>query len=516
MKLSTSTYFQIIAHLILLSFQLMFWNFIIDDAFISFRYAKNLYFNQQLVFNVNETPVEGYSNFLWVLWITMSFPLDIEIILFSKISGVIFSHLSVIILYKLAFKINNSKNFSNMVILFYVLTPNIALWSIGGLETSLFSFLLLLSVYSFVLDIIIRRNKIIKMSPLFFVLLSLTRHEGAIVFGITCVFFIFLLLRKNNASLVTKLFQFLYFVGIFSIVYFPYFLWRVLYYNNILPHTFIAKQGGFSILSFLERFLFYLPLLIFLFPILVLIGTHYIKNLKVQFRNEKKLYLVLVILTLCVLLLLLTSWMPGFRFTVPILPLIYLLLPKSLNFLMILNNNKVKPPKIRKNVKKLTILTICVSNISLLVTFYPFVQIYGAGIRECNITLGNWINENTFSNASLAVWDAGTIPFYSDIRTIDIYPDSLQDLHLYNNPEDANYILNQNITFLILNDEYFSYIKTDIRFINNYHLIFYAQFYYADGFYGQDYIYQIYLFNDFNVSESAINALINSSEKFYI
>ncbi|NVM17166.1 MAG: hypothetical protein HWN80_05575 [Candidatus Lokiarchaeota archaeon] len=516
MKLSKATYFQITAHLILLSFQLMFWNFIIDDAFISFRYAKNLFFNQQLVFNVNETPVEGFSNFLWVLWMTISFPLNIEIILFSKISGMIFSHLSVIVLYKLAFKINNSKNFSNVVIIFYVLTPNVALWSIGGLETSLFSFLLLISVYSFILDITIRRNKVVKMSPLFFVLLSLTRHEGVIVFGITCIFFLFLLFQNKTALVVTKLFHFLYFVGIFSIVYFPYLLWRVLYYNNLLPHTFIAKQGGFSLLSLAERILFYVPLLIFLFPILFINVSYYVIHSRFQFRNEKKLYLLLVILTLCILLLILTSWMPGFRFTVPILPLAYLLLPKSLNFLMILNKNKKKNTKIRKNVKILTILAICASNASLLVTFYPFVQIYGTGIRECNITLGKWISENTPSNASLAVWDAGTIPFYSDIRTIDIYPDSLQDLHLYNNPEDANYILDQNITFLILNDEYFSYIKTDIRFINNYSLIFYAQFYYADGFYGQDYIYQIYLFNDFNVSESAINALLDSSERFYI
>jgi len=167
-------------------------------------------------------------------------------------------------------------------------------------------------------------------------------------------------------------------------------------------------------------------------------------------------------------------------------------------------------------VTTLTVIVICVSNVSVLATFYPFVHLYGVGLTECNIRLGKWIKGNTTGNASLAVWDAGTIPFYSDIRTIDIYPDSLQDLYLYNNPEDADYILEQNITFLILNDIYFSYIKLDARFISNYHLIFYAQVYYADILYGQDYIYQIYLFNEFNVSESAINALISSSERFYI
>ncbi len=40
--------------------------FLTDDAFISFRYARNLLEGYGLVFNPGEY-VEGYSNFLWVL-----------------------------------------------------------------------------------------------------------------------------------------------------------------------------------------------------------------------------------------------------------------------------------------------------------------------------------------------------------------------------------------------------------------------------------------------------------------
>ena len=40
--------------------------FLCDDAFISFRYARNLLEGHGLVFNPGEY-VEGYSNFLWVL-----------------------------------------------------------------------------------------------------------------------------------------------------------------------------------------------------------------------------------------------------------------------------------------------------------------------------------------------------------------------------------------------------------------------------------------------------------------
>ena len=38
-----------------------------DDAYISFRYARNFANGYGLVFNPGQPPVEGYSNFLWVV-----------------------------------------------------------------------------------------------------------------------------------------------------------------------------------------------------------------------------------------------------------------------------------------------------------------------------------------------------------------------------------------------------------------------------------------------------------------
>ena len=49
-----------------------------DDAFISFRYAKNLSEGTGLVYNAGEY-VEGYSNFLWTLFLALGafFELDL-------------------------------------------------------------------------------------------------------------------------------------------------------------------------------------------------------------------------------------------------------------------------------------------------------------------------------------------------------------------------------------------------------------------------------------------------------
>jgi len=51
---------------LLLVHSLAYW-FLCDDAFISFRYARNLAHGSGLVFNPGLERVEGYSNFLWVL-----------------------------------------------------------------------------------------------------------------------------------------------------------------------------------------------------------------------------------------------------------------------------------------------------------------------------------------------------------------------------------------------------------------------------------------------------------------
>lgn len=56
--------------------------FVQDDAFISFRYARNLAEGHGLVWNLGER-VEGYTNFLWTVFLTPSFWLGVDVVLYS-------------------------------------------------------------------------------------------------------------------------------------------------------------------------------------------------------------------------------------------------------------------------------------------------------------------------------------------------------------------------------------------------------------------------------------------------
>jgi arabinofuranosyltransferase len=53
------------------------YDYVVDDAYISFRYARNLIEGHGLVFNPGEK-VEGYTNFLWVLIIAMGMKLGAD------------------------------------------------------------------------------------------------------------------------------------------------------------------------------------------------------------------------------------------------------------------------------------------------------------------------------------------------------------------------------------------------------------------------------------------------------
>src|SRR5262249_52151509 len=62
------------------------FRFAVDDAWISFRYARNLISGHGLVLHRGDA-VEGYSNFLWVLLSAAGMAAGIEPLLWARIMG---------------------------------------------------------------------------------------------------------------------------------------------------------------------------------------------------------------------------------------------------------------------------------------------------------------------------------------------------------------------------------------------------------------------------------------------
>src|SRR5437773_1541112 len=75
-----------------------FWHLTIDDAFISFRYARNLVQGYGLVFNPGEY-VEGYTNFLWTLLMAGVVALGNDPEIVSKLLGLLSNGATVLLVW---------------------------------------------------------------------------------------------------------------------------------------------------------------------------------------------------------------------------------------------------------------------------------------------------------------------------------------------------------------------------------------------------------------------------------
>ena len=119
-----------------------------DDAFISFRYVRNFVGGEGLVFNPGER-VEGYTNFFWILLLSIFVKLGFDIIIVSKVLGILCGAGIIVLLYLLSCKYIKEKYWYLRLIApaFLVSNSAFAYWSVSGLETSFFALMVLLSFW---------------------------------------------------------------------------------------------------------------------------------------------------------------------------------------------------------------------------------------------------------------------------------------------------------------------------------------------------------------------------------
>ena len=214
------------------------YHFLGDDAFISFRYARNLVEGHGLVWNPGEA-VEGYTNFLWVLLMATGIVGGIEPEHLSVALGIA-SGLGVLALV-LA---RNVARYGWRLPLIWLAPAALAssrsftAWSTGGLETQLFTFFVLLGLLT--LGEERRRARDVPwVSSSLFAIATLIRPEGAI-FMAAAGFCILAEVASRGRSAKS----FALFVLPFLVVVGAHFLWRHSYYGYWLPNTFYAKVHG--------------------------------------------------------------------------------------------------------------------------------------------------------------------------------------------------------------------------------------------------------------------------------
>ncbi len=233
------TYIAILIALLSVGFA---WHlrWVCDDAFISFRYAKNMVSGHGLVFNTGEY-VEGYTNFLWTLLMTIPIYFNWDVVIFSYVLSLLFFFIGSIGM-GWSPKDQSIQWFSFLT---WVSIYHVSVFATSGLETSLF-LCLIIWIYRFVEA---EKKSLFLICA---VLICLTRPEGA-VFAL-------------GGALMLGWRVVLTLGGILSC----YALWKLSYYGDLLPNTFYAKgsenrweQGFFYVRLYLQTYWPLFPIWVF-------------------------------------------------------------------------------------------------------------------------------------------------------------------------------------------------------------------------------------------------------------
>ncbi|RPI18152.1 MAG: hypothetical protein EHM58_06405 [Ignavibacteriae bacterium] len=445
-----------IFYCIFLSWSFLFQN--VDDAYISFRYGKNLMEGNGLVYNAGEY-VEGYTNFLWTV-ITSPFTVvkGIDISIFSLILGLIISIFNIYLISQISktffdlFK-NLPIYFLFLPSIFFVLDDSIAFWAIGGMEFPIYTMFILGIVYYY-FRINERSHNYIYMAFMM-VLCTLTRPEGNMIFVLTMLHF--LLNMKKIDKFGNKFFAIIAIYALFVAIYYGF---KYLYYGQVIPNTFYAKGVTDIRMNMLLGFK-YLALCIgarmFIFIFILFIPF------KKAIKDFKQSYLILFAsLYIMYIFVVGGDWMIANRFFVPIIPMMYILSAIGL-VTAIKKLSNLNPDYIRSTVKisKVTAIVLSILLFVITLTFLEYRQLI---IKDENYNyelqwsmFGKWLKENTSPNTVIAVGPAGKIPYYSELYTIDMW--GLNNSYIAKTPSkrlqaghkkfDIEYVLSLNPEFII-------------------------------------------------------------------
>ena len=424
-----------VAHSLLLARAFAFNN--VDDAYIAFRYGWNLMHGQGLVFNPGDH-VEGYTSFLWTVFMAPWTVAPADIVWFSIAFGVVASGISLwaVAAHVRAQRAAGGTEWLLAALPMTALDGSHAFWAIGGLETSAFTALFLWALYG----VIARRGaRAAWGTGALFGLAALTRPEGWLLFVLVVAHQAFTRDRPARRDVAI-------WAAAFAIVAIPHLLWRHEYYGEWLPNTYYNKvsfegravAAGWAYLGSGLAWRFGAPLAALL------------ALTRPEVARRMSLYLVVVGGYLAYVVVIGGDWVVANRFFVPILPLVYLLAVAGVVAW-------VRAPVAR---------AVALAALGLGVALGTYLHAEPARmVRENRNVIvetqrkrfGVWLRTAMPPQTLIATGPSGAIPYYSRLRCIDMW--GLTDRHIARMPRtsflpghdrtDLEYVLAQHPQLII-------------------------------------------------------------------
>lgn len=442
------------------------FDFVNDDAFISFRYADNLVRHGELVFNPGER-VEGYTNFLWTVLMAGVLALGLDVVVWSKALGIVFAVGTLLVLARFTARhVGQRSAWDALAPALLAAAPAYACWSTGGLETQQFTFFATLGWAAYLGERQAADEGSLRGWPLsgvWFALSALARPEGLLFFGLTGLHRLVELIAVERTVKPSRA-DWLWGVG-FALVFAPYQAWRWWYYGWPFPNTYYVKTGAKS---------FWVPGWRYFASWVVAHGLWVVPALAVlrrglPGRREGRLLSLGALYVVAMSLHVIRvggDFMALHRFLVPLMPVVAVLAALGLRVVVErLAAAGHGRGRIAVGAALAAVLfgvqVARVDRAALAVGSEGGVDSIGwlAMFADQTAAIGRYLAENAPPDASIATTAAGIIPFYSRLHTLDVL--GLNDEWIAHNvPARGNrpghtksapleYVLGKEIDFLI-------------------------------------------------------------------
>lgn len=400
--------------------------FVQDDAFITYRYARNFARGEGLVFNPGER-VEGYTNFLWTVmhWLPERYGWSSPV--FSQLVGIVLMVATVAVTLRFARRIFGSESFAFLVALTLLANMTFLAYATGGLET-MQQTLLVTSVAALLLPVVdAPRAHVVGRrvgAGLCAGLAVLTRMDSAVLIAVWVLVYLVVQWRRETettrrtSTLLASVVQ----IGVpAALLVLPWFVWKLDYYGNLLPNTFYAKSAGNPIVPPLYG-LFYLAVFFFSYAAFLLIGR-FRRHRRELFAVPGVAQALAVVPVWCLYICVVGGDFMEFRFMVPILPVLAMVAAYLVN----------RYRRTGTQVALIVVLLLFSATHRVMPTLVPYPVLTFT-------ELSHWPNESTTTwkgkgeflaeqfpggpdvpgQPVIAVAPLGVLPYFADLETVDM------------------------------------------------------------------------------------------------
>lgn len=421
------------------------YSFITDDAYISFRYSYNFANHGELVFNLGER-VEGFTNFLWTVLLSLCLKAGVAPEISSQILGTLCGVVTLGLIYLLTrlYRRDQARSLWDFVGVYFAASSScFAVWCTGGLETQLFTMLALAGMFFYMQERLFPTTTNAIVSGSCFALSAMTRPEGMLLFGLTAFHRLAVQIVSDRRFFPTVK-DWFWGLG-FVLPFGTFFAWRLHYYGYPFPNTFYVKGsvdasavrqwGLLYVWDYIDRHRIYI-----LLPIVLYLVYRLFRRSSAESRDKhapiSATFLWSYAVSIC---LVYTAYivrvggdfMTLGRFFTPIFPLLALMIQEGFRRIVEWQHGRIDAWRpIRASAFLLLLVGAMIVNSVWLYRENERLAYYRWGLDTVgylrkfahdHLLVGNWMREHFPKDTYLATGGAGAIVYGSHFRTLDMF-----------------------------------------------------------------------------------------------